>query len=294
MARQDGTPPTGRAGVPRASRSERARAWLAQVKARVEPALHRLRGQMTTWREAVRRWWDICHRQVQERWALRHQEAQAFWSECSRQTRVLWKRRHQPWSRLVALGREARRATSPAGRRPRELGESGSMAREVWRRRAAAEAVTQRLPALGARRTFRRLAADTARAGELWRDARYRTWLAAAGGAAIVVVLLLAGTAVGRRLVRPVPVPAVQPTAAAEQPPAEQPPAAPAQPEPPAVPVGTVPARAPLAPSEVGLRALPLLLGLFWLLSAWLVDSEARRAFVIQEPWGERRTVAYS
>ncbi len=168
------------------------------------------------------------------------------------------------------------------------------MAREVWRRRAAAEAVTQRLPALGARRTFRRLAADTARAGELWRDARYRTWLAAAGGAAIVVVLLLAGTAVGRRLVRPVPVPAVQPTAAAEQPPAEQLPAAPAQPEPPAVPVGTVPARAPLAPSEVGLRALPLLLGLFWLLSAWLVDSEARRAFVIQEPWGERRTVAYS
>lgn len=40
--------------------------------------------------------------------------------------------------------------------------------------------------------------------------------------------------------------------------------------------------------------ALPLLLGLFWLLSAWLVDSEARRAFVIQEPWGERRTLAYS
>lgn len=40
--------------------------------------------------------------------------------------------------------------------------------------------------------------------------------------------------------------------------------------------------------------ALPLLLGLFWLLSAWLVDSEARRAFVIQEPWGERRTVAYT
>jgi hypothetical protein len=45
---------------------------------------------------------------------------------------------------------------------------------------------------------------------------------------------------------------------------------------------------------EVILKALPLLLGLFWLLSAWLVDAEARRAFVVQEPWGERRTVAYS
>jgi hypothetical protein len=45
---------------------------------------------------------------------------------------------------------------------------------------------------------------------------------------------------------------------------------------------------------EVALKALPLLLGMFWLLSAWLVDAEARRAFVVQEPWGERRTVAYS
>ena len=44
----------------------------------------------------------------------------------------------------------------------------------------------------------------------------------------------------------------------------------------------------------MALAALPLLLGLFGLLSAWLVDSEARRAFVVQEPWGERRTVAYS
>ncbi|MGH2367341.1 MAG: hypothetical protein ACRDI2_04005, partial [Chloroflexota bacterium] len=46
--------------------------------------------------------------------------------------------------------------------------------------------------------------------------------------------------------------------------------------------------------AEVVLKVLPLLLGLFWLLSAWLVDAEARRAFVVQEPWGERRTVAYS
>jgi hypothetical protein len=50
----------------------------------------------------------------------------------------------------------------------------------------------------------------------------------------------------------------------------------------------------PPGPIQLGLAALPLLLGLFWLLSAWLVDAEARRAFVIQEPWGERRTVAYS
>ena len=48
------------------------------------------------------------------------------------------------------------------------------------------------------------------------------------------------------------------------------------------------------ATGEMALKALPLLLGLFWLLSAWLVDAEARRAFVVQEPWGERRTVAYS
>jgi hypothetical protein len=54
------------------------------------------------------------------------------------------------------------------------------------------------------------------------------------------------------------------------------------------------PALQQLATGEVVLKALPLLLGLFWLLSAWLVDAEARRAFVVQEPWGERRTVAYS
>jgi hypothetical protein len=77
--------------------------------------------------------------------------------------------------------------------------------------------------------------------------------------------------------------------------------------------LGVAPAEAPPAPAEgeeapapppsllrqlmtaeVALKALPLLLGLFWLLSAWLVDAEARRAFVVQEPWGERRTVAYS
>jgi hypothetical protein len=75
--------------------------------------------------------------------------------------------------------------------------------------------------------------------------------------------------------VTPVPSQAAPP--AQGQPPAAQPP----------------PAEQPAA-RALGLAALPLLLGLFWLLSAWLVDAEARRAFVVQEPWGERRTVAYS
>jgi hypothetical protein len=60
--------------------------------------------------------------------------------------------------------------------------------------------------------------------------------------------------------------------------------------EPGAAPAGT----GAITASQLALAGLPLLLGLFWLLSAWLVDAEARRAFVVQEPWGERRTVAYS
>lgn len=243
MARQDGTQPTGRAGVPRSSRSApaRARAWWAQIKVHVEPALHRLHSRLILWGEAVRRWWIA-----------------------------------------------ARQAAATAGS---ESGGSGSIAREIRRRRAVAEAITQRLPTIEARQTFGRLTARTTRAGELWRDVRNRQWLAAAGGAIIVaVLLLLVAPAIGRWGLHPAPAPpAAQPTA-----PTEQPPAVPVQPEQPSLPAGTTPARAPLSPGEVGLRALPLLLGLFWLLSAWLVDSEARRAFVIQEPWGERRTVAYS
>jgi len=84
------------------------------------------------------------------------------------------------------------------------------------------------------------------------------------------------------------------------QPPAaEQPaPAAPAAPAAPDASAGqpAAPGAAPAQPatSTMLLAALPLLLGLFWLLSAWLVDAEARRAFVVKEPWGDRRTVAYS
>ena len=40
--------------------------------------------------------------------------------------------------------------------------------------------------------------------------------------------------------------------------------------------------------------ALPMGLSAFWLLAAWLLDSEARRAFPRREPWGERLAAPYS
>ena len=40
-------------------------------------------------------------------------------------------------------------------------------------------------------------------------------------------------------------------------------------------------------------RSLPVALGMVWLIGAWIIDREARRALVIREPWGERRTIAY-
>ena len=40
-------------------------------------------------------------------------------------------------------------------------------------------------------------------------------------------------------------------------------------------------------------RSLPVALGMVWLIGAWIIDREARRALVIKEPWGERRTIAY-
>ena len=40
-------------------------------------------------------------------------------------------------------------------------------------------------------------------------------------------------------------------------------------------------------------RSLPIALGMVWLIGAWIIDREARRALVIKEPWGERRTIAY-
>ncbi|MSQ43392.1 MAG: hypothetical protein EXR45_04185 [Chloroflexi bacterium] len=49
----------------------------------------------------------------------------------------------------------------------------------------------------------------------------------------------------------------------------------------------------PADQGQVGRRSLPVALGFVWLLGAWIIDREARRALVIREPWGERRTLAY-
>lgn len=52
-------------------------------------------------------------------------------------------------------------------------------------------------------------------------------------------------------------------------------------------------ARPPAEQGQVWRRSLPVALGLVWLFGAWIIDREARRALVIKEPWGERRTIAY-
>jgi len=87
-----------------------------------------------------------------------------------------------------------------------------------------------------------------------------RTLALAAGGVVIVLALLLLVPAVARR----------------------------------ARPAAPAPTPASQSQPQLLIAALPLLLGVFWLFSAWLVDAEARRAFVVQEPWGERRTIAYT
>jgi hypothetical protein len=126
--------------------------------------------------------------------------------------------------------------------------------------------------------------------------ARRRTVILTAAGVLVLIAALLIVPGVARRA-RPVtPAPAAQPAGAGQPAPAP----APAEGQPPAA----QPAPAQPAPAEPGaaaapqrqllIAALPLRLGLFWLLSAWLVDAEARRAFVVQEPWGERRPVAYT
>lgn len=68
----------------------------------------------------------------------------------------------------------------------------------------------------------------------------------------------------------------------------------PAEPTAPLEPAGAPPATP--GPTTVALfrEALPLLLGIFWLLASWLVDAEAKRVFVVREPWGQRRTLGYS
>jgi hypothetical protein len=138
-----------------------------------------------------------------------------------------------------------------------------------------------------------------------WRDPDRRLWLALGCASLLAVLALIAvGPSLGQRFAPAEPAAetpgeTVEPGAQPQAPPAVPPEA---QPPPPSE-EGTPPEAAPAAPApgmfgvpfvQLGLQALPLLLGLFWLLSAWLVDTEARRAFVVQEPWGERRTVAYS
>ena len=129
-----------------------------------------------------------------------------------------------------------------------------------------------------------RIARDPARRPQL---------IAAAVGLVLVVALLAALPALTRRGTPASPVaeaPAGEPAPAEGQPPAQP---AEGQPAP-----GAAPPAAEAPAQSIGrsylLSALPLLLGLFWLLSAWLVESEARRAFVVKEPWGDRRTIAYT
>jgi hypothetical protein len=151
---------------------------------------------------------------------------------------------------------------------------------------------------------------------EAWLDPARRRWIVAGGAALAVLLLLVIGPRIGARFAPPAPAPVADgaPSAPAPEAPAPEAPAEPAPqpaPAPAPAPAEVPPAEAPppppplhervLPPSlrqfatgEMALKALPLMLGLFWLLSAWLVDAEARRAFVVQEPWGERRTVAYS
>lgn len=129
-----------------------------------------------------------------------------------------------------------------------------------------------------------------------WADpAMRRKIVLGAAGVALLVLLAIMVPALARRGAGPETGPVVTEPGQA---PAEAPPAAeappPAEGQPPAEqPAGTAPAE-PTPLRQAAIAALPLLLGLFWLLSAWLVDAEARRAFVVQEPWGERRTVAYT
>jgi hypothetical protein len=131
-----------------------------------------------------------------------------------------------------------------------------------------------------------------------WSDPNRRQW--AFVGAAALALLLVAIFLLPSASTR-LGIPAA-PTADSAAPPSAGAPAPAEQPagQPTAVPpADTPPAATPAAESSGGTRqllldALPLLLGLFWLLSAWLVDAEARRAFVVKEPWGDRRTVAYT
>ena len=219
------------------------------------------------------------------------------------EARALWERRNQP----------AREGDDPAAAASDATVAMPTVGGQAAGRAAGGASAAPAASGAGIS-VFDWLAAENGLAAA-WADPRRRPWLAA-GAASVLVILLLigAGLSMNRRAgTRTTAVPQAQPAPtgqpAAQQPaqpaPAQPAPAqpAPAQPAPaqPAVPgeqagqPAAAPAPAPRgAMAQMGLAALPLLLGLFWLLSAWLVDAEARRAFVVREPWGERRTVAYS
>ncbi|HEU5315300.1 MAG TPA: hypothetical protein VFX49_04280 [Chloroflexota bacterium] len=146
------------------------------------------------------------------------------------------------------------------------------------------------------------LGTTATRVERLLRDpARRRTVVLTAVGVVVLLAALTVAPGLARRSRPAAPPPAAQPAEPAPAPAEGQP--APAQPAPaqpaPGQPAPAEPGAQPTPAAQPPQRqlliaALPLLLGLFWLLSAWLVDAEARRAFVVQEPWGERRTVAYT
>lgn len=127
---------------------------------------------------------------------------------------------------------------------------------------------------------------------ESWRDPDRRGWLILAAMTGIAIAFVL-GDAVARpratpALLMPPGVSAISPLTVDVA----------TRPVP--TPIGddaAAEAQAEPAPSGVaagpGRAALTGAYGLAWLLGAWVVDREARRALVARGPWGERRTLAY-
>lgn len=58
--------------------------------------------------------------------------------------------------------------------------------------------------------------------------------------------------------------------------------------------IGRPPSESIISSGELLRATLPMGLSGFWLLVAWLLDSEARRAFTRHEPWGKRLATPYS
>src|SRR6266542_5192978 len=176
------------------------------------------------------------------------------------EARALWERRNQP----------AREGDDPAAAASDATVAMPAVGGQAAGRAAGGASAAPAASGAGIS-VFDWLAAENGRAAA-WADPRRRPWLAA-GAASVLVILLLigAGLSMNRRagtrttaVPQAQPAPPAQPAVPGEQ--AGQPAAAPAAPAP--APRGAM--------AQMGLAALPLLLGLFWLLSAWLVDAEAR------------------